>query len=182
MHLLLKSQNRSQPLKRLKAEDELHATSTRLPVGLKRRVLKVVVEVKANNFNSKGELINAIEASSKLTKADAGRISQNDEDSITITGSDCGNPVLTADYRSTSHGVGEKETEVEIDLKGKIFNEEKKQIVDGFSAQSKLKTVFGGKNQNEVTEDWHRLKAEKDCKAGCAKVESHYTTKTNVTE
>lgn len=150
----------------------------------KKENLKVVLEVNANNFNSKGEVIDAISAGAKLTKADAGRTSTNDEDSITIIGSDCGNAMITADYRSVSHGIGEKETTVELDLKGSTLNPEKNKLVDGFAAQSKLKTVFGGKNAEEVTEDWHRLKAEKDCKAGsgCASVESYYTTKTNTAE
>lgn len=145
---------------------------------MENKKLKVVLDVQANNFNNKGELIDAIAAGAKLTKADAGRSGSNDEDTITILGSDCGNPVLTADYRSVRSGIGEKETEVELDLKGKIFNQEKNQLVDGFAAQSKLKTVFAGKNATEVTEEWQRLKAEKDCKAGCANVESHYNTKT----
>ena len=144
----------------------------------KKEKLKVTVEVRANNFNSKGEVIDEIQGSAKLTKADAGRVSQNDDDSITIIGSDCGNATITADYRSVSNGIGEKETGVEIDLKGKTLNAEKNQLVDGFAAQSKLKTVFGGKSALEATEDWHRLKAEKDCKANCASVESFYNTKT----
>jgi hypothetical protein len=149
-----------------------------MEVNEKKENLKVIVEVRANNFNNKGEVLDAIEASAKLTKADAGRTSINDEDTITIIGTDCGNATITADYRSVSQGLGEKETGVEIDLKGKIRNPEKGELVDGFAAQSKLKTVFGGKNALETTEDWYRLKAEKDCKANCATVESFYNTKT----
>jgi hypothetical protein len=144
----------------------------------KKENLKIVLEVKAINFNNQGQLLDAISAGAKLTKADAGRISQNDEDTITILGSDCGNPVITADYRSTSLGKGETKTNLELDLKGQVYSKEKNQLVDGFSANSKLEKLDDGLDPNKKTEDWHRLKAEKDCKAGCANVESHYSTKT----
>lgn len=141
--------------------------------------LKVVVEVKAKNYDTKGVVTDAVEAGAKLTKADAGRISQSDEDSITINATNCGTPTIEANYHSVSVGKGEVKTDLEIDLKGQTRDMSKNELIDAIAASAKLSKADAGRELNKSIEDWHRLKAVKNCEATCSTVESYYSTKTN---
>lgn len=140
--------------------------------------LKVVVEVKAKNYDTKGVVTDAVEAGAKLTKADAGRISQSDEDSITINATNCGTPTIEANYHSVSVGKGEVKTDLEIDLKGQTRDMTRNELIDAIAASSKLTKADAGRELDKAIEDWHRLKAVKNCEATCSTVESYYSTKT----
>jgi hypothetical protein len=144
----------------------------------KKENLSVLLEVKAKNFNDKGLATDALEASAKLTKADAGRISQNDEDSITLLASNCGTPTLEANYNSKSLGKGETATTLELEMKGQTLDMNKNELIDAIAAGSKLTKADAGRELDKATEDWHKLKALKNCDSDCASVESYYTTKT----
>lgn len=144
---------------------------------LKKENLKVTVELNAKNFNQYGELLNAIEASAKLTKADAGRISIGDEDSLNINASTCDIPTIEANYTGQRIGKGESETALELNLKGKVFNDETQELVDVIAADAKLKKLDDGKDEAQATKDWFRLKAVKNTNSECASIESNYNTR-----
>jgi len=129
------------------------------------------------NYNEEGQLLNALEASAKLTKADAGRESNVDEDAISINASTCDTPTIEAVYHGNAVGNGEVQTTLELDLKGKVFNEDKQELVDAIAAQAKLDKTNLGETDGMITQDWYRLKAVKNTESGCASVESNYSTK-----
>lgn len=131
---------------------------------MEKKESKITLEVKSQNFNKEGKVINALEAGAKLTKADAGRLGYEDQDSITFQTSGCGCPKVNADYNSTRIGKGEVETTVELDLKAKKLDLEKKDLVDVIAANAKL-TKVDTLELNQKTEDWLRLKAETNCES-----------------
>ncbi len=139
--------------------------------------LKVTVELTAKNFNEDGEVLNAIEASAKLTKADAGRNAHGDEDSISINASTCDVPTVEAYYQGQSYGKGKMDTNLELDLKGKAFDVDKEELIDVMSATAKLSKEDLGKDENQLTKDWYRLKVVKNTDSECASVESNYSTR-----
>ncbi|MBI2722490.1 MAG: hypothetical protein HYX39_09970 [Bacteroidetes bacterium] len=136
----------------------------------------IVVEVKTQNFNSKGELISAIAAGSKLTKADAGRIGYVDEDSITVKSSGCGCPKIEVDHNATSLDAQSKEaayknTTVEVDVKAQILDTEKKALVDAIASEVKLNRIENGIVAGRKSEDWLHLEVEGANGAECGKTE-----------
>lgn len=138
------------------------------------KTLNVTVEVKAVNFQNG----NVMETKATLTKTGDDRNSIADEDTLRFRGSDCGKANMEVDYKSSSQGTGEQTTEVDLEIKGGILKD-RKDVIEVISAQSKLKTVFGGRNANEIIEDNLNLKIENGCDAKCATTDSSYTTKTS---
>lgn len=137
----------------------------------------VTVVLNAINFNEHGEVLNAIDASAKLTKADAGRVPNGDEDYISINASTCDTPTIEANYQGQTAGKGEVSTTLELDLKGKVFNEEQQELVNALTAKAKLVKEEQGNDEAVLTKDWYRLKAVKNTDSGCASIESNYNTK-----
>lgn len=143
--------------------------------------LKVTVQLTATNYNEFGDVLNAIDASAKLTKADAGRESKGDEDNITINASTCDKPTIEATYTSSAHGKGEVKTTLDLDLKAKVFDDDKEELIDALSVQTKLEKTDLGQKEGFLTQDWYRLKAVKNTESGCASIESNYSTR-NISE
>jgi hypothetical protein len=139
--------------------------------------LKVTVELTAKNYNEDGNVLNAIEASAKLTKADAERSANGDEDSISINASTCDVPTIEAYYQGQSYGKGQMDTTLELDLKGKAFDVDAEELKDVMSATAKLSKEDLGKDENQLTKDWYRLKVVKNLDSECASVESNYSTR-----
>lgn len=136
----------------------------------------IAVEVKTQNFNSKGELIDAIAAGSKLTKADAGRMAFEDLDSLTFKSSGCGCPKIEVDYNSTSTDIKSedktsKSTTLEVDVKAQILNADKGELVDAIVAGSKLTKADSGRLEGQKREEWLNLRAEGACGEDCSKTE-----------
>jgi hypothetical protein len=145
---------------------------------VEKKETKIIVEVKSQNFNKEGQVVNALEAGAKLTKANAGRVAFENQDSITFHASGCGCPKVNADYTSTAIGEGEVETVVELDVKAKKLDMDRKELIDAIAANAKLTKADGGRDINQKTEDWFRLKAESNCEGDCGTSEGYYTTKT----
>jgi len=83
----------------------------------KQNITTIEFDVKVKTFDmNKGELIDAIAAGSKLTKADAGRVGYNSEDSMIIRIEQCQNegscPQITLESHSklTKADAGKLET------------------------------------------------------------------------
>ena len=95
--------------------------------------LCVKIEVKSTNYQNG----NVMEAEGKLKTVFGGR-GQVTEDSLSFKGSDCGKASMEANYNSSATGEGEKNTEVELDIKGGIINA-KKELIDAISAGAKSK-------------------------------------------
>jgi hypothetical protein len=136
----------------------------------------IAIEVKTQNFNSKGELIDAIAAGSKLTKADAGRTQFEDLDSISFKSSNCGNPKIEVDYNSASTDIKSEEqairnTTFEVDVNSQILNTEKKELVNAIVAGSKLTKADSGRLEGQSREEWINLRAEGAYGDGCSKTE-----------
>ena len=135
--------------------------------------LSVVVDVKAINYQNG----NVIEGKGTITKTTSDRADIANEDSLTFRGSDCGKSTMEANYNSSTIGIGEQTTNVELGVKGRVLTD-KKELVDVVEASSKLKTVFAGRDKNHKTEEWLKVKLENSCDAKCATTDSFYTTKT----
>ena len=135
--------------------------------------LNVKIEVKSTNYQNG----NVMEAEGKLKTVFGGR-GQVTEDSLSFKGSDCGKASMEANYNSSATGEGEKNTEVELDIKGGIINE-KKELIDAIAAGSKLTKADAGRELGVKTEDWFKLKMDNSCDTKCANTESFYTTKTS---
>jgi hypothetical protein len=136
----------------------------------------VAIEVKTQNFDAKGQLTDIIKAASKLTKADDGRINNTDDDSLTLSASNCGTTKVEVGYNSSSIGEGEKETILEVDVKAQKLDATKKELIDSLASSAKLTKADAGRNKTEKTEDWFNLNVEAS-ETGCAKTESYYRTK-----
>ena len=145
---------------------------------MEKKETKITVEVKSQNFNKEGKVVNALEAGAKLTKADAGRVGYEDQDSLTFQASGCGCPKINADYNSTTIGEGDVKTTVEMEVKAQKLDVDKKELVDVIAANAKLTKADAGREINQKTEDWFRLKAEGSCEGDCGTSETYYTTKT----
>lgn len=143
----------------------------------KKENLKVVVEVKATNYEH-GLAVSQMEAEAKLKVVFGGIRDDRDEKSFVLRGTTC-LPTIEADYNSAEIGEGTSETKVEFDLKGKNYDFVKKELVDGFSASANVNIVKDETDPDKVVQDWFKLKASKDCNADCANVESFFTTKAN---
>lgn len=137
---------------------------------------KVVIELKSENYNSKGELIDAIAASAKLSKADAGRVGYVDEDSITFHEDGCGCPKIEIGVNSTTTGESKKLSIVEVDVKKQKLNPEG-MLVDAISAGAKLTKADAGRTPDKKLEEYFKLKVEGNCEGGCAITDSYYNSK-----
>lgn len=137
---------------------------------------KVVIELKTENYNSKGELIDAIAASAKLSKADAGRVGYVDEDSITFHEDGCGCPKIEIGVNSTTTGESKKLSIVEVDVKKQKLNPEG-MLVDAISAGAKLTKADAGRTLDKKLEEYFKLKVEGNCEGGCAVTDSYYNSK-----
>lgn len=144
----------------------------------KKENLKVVIEVKATNYEH-GLAVSQMEAEAKLKTVFGGfTTDERNEKSFIIRGTTCP-PTIEADYNSAETGAGTSETKVEFDLKGRNYDFVKKELVDGFAAKANINIVKEDVGEGKVVQDWFKLKAAKDCGADCATVESYFTTKTN---
>ncbi|HAD33063.1 MAG TPA: hypothetical protein DCF44_00915 [Chitinophagaceae bacterium] len=138
---------------------------------------KVVIELKTENYNSKGELIDAIAASAKLSKADAGRVGYVDEESITFHEDGCGCGKLEIGVNSTTTGEGKKLSTIEVDVQRKKLNPENGELVDALSAGAKLTKADAGRLLDKKLEEYFKLKVEGNCEGGCAVTDSYYNSK-----
>lgn len=129
---------------------------------MKDRKTEVSIEVNGNTYNKNGELIDAIAASAKLTKADAGRSAAQDEDSLTIkvNGSDTSKAAI--DYNGSSNSTGDDasiETTVEVNVKGQALNT-KGELIDAIASGAKLTKADAGRMVNETSTDWLNFEVE----------------------
>ena len=136
----------------------------------------ITIEVKSQNYNCKGELIDAITAGSKLTKADAGRLEFVDEDSLTFKSSNCGRSKIEVDHNSSSTDIlsdddAIKSRTLEVDVKSQILNAEKGELVDAIAAGAKLTKADAGRFTGQKSEEWLNLKVEGATDDECAKTE-----------
>jgi len=142
----------------------------------KKQTLKVDLEVTGRNY-LKGQLINSFEAHALIIKESVNRLHPNDEDTITILASDCGTPILEAEYQSKSIGEGEIKTNIELDLKGKALEPSRGVLLDSMSANTKLNKADAGRSTDLALEDSLKLTAKKTCDSNCASANAHYTSK-----
>lgn len=133
-----------------------------------------VVKVKAINYQNG----NVMEAKGEITKSAAECSQIKGEDTLTFRGGDCEKPQMEINYNSSAKGTDEQTTDVDLEIKGRVLTD-RKELVDVIATDAKLKTVFGGKGQIELREDWLKLKIENSCDAKCANTESYYTHKTS---
>ena len=138
---------------------------------------KVIIELKTENYNSKGELIDSIAASAKLTKADAGRLGNTDEESLSLKQDGCGCGKLEIGINSTATGEGKKLSTMEVDVKTKKLNPENGELIDALSAGAKLTKADSGRGLDKKLEEYFKLKVEGNCEGGCAVTESYYNSK-----
>lgn len=138
---------------------------------------KVLIEIKTQNYNSKGDLIDAIAASAKLSKADAGRLAYVDEDSITFHENGCGCGKLEIGANSTTTGEGKKLSAIEVDVKTKKLNPENGELIDALSAGAKLTKADAGRNLDKKLEEYFKLKVEGNCEGGCNVTDAYYNSK-----
>jgi hypothetical protein len=138
---------------------------------------KVVIELKTENFNSKGELIDAIATSAKLTKADAGRLGFMDEESLTLHQDGCGCGKLEIGVNSTTTGEGKKLSTIEVDVKTKKLNPENGELIDALSAGAKLTKADAGRSLDKKLEEYFKLKVEGNCEGGCNVTDAYYNSK-----
>lgn len=141
---------------------------------------KLTIEVRTEKYNAKGELIDAIAAGAKLTKADAGRVGYVDEDSITLHQDGCGCGKLELGINSATSGQGKKESTVEVDFKRQKLNAENGQMVDVLKSHSKLTKADAGRSLDKKLEDYFKLKVEGNCEGDCSVTESFYNSKETV--
>ena len=144
---------------------------------------KVVLDIQVKNYDKDGKLIDALESGAKLTKADAGRKSYEDLDSLSFKSETCGCGKLAIDYNSTTKGGAEmNETSLEVDLKLKKLDMNRNELIDAIAASSKLTKADAGRALDKTTEDNFHLdvtaKENAEGLCGCPEVNSHYTTKT----
>lgn len=133
--------------------------------------INVNIDVKATNFQNG----NVFEGQGKLKTVFGGRDAMTEE-RLTFKGSDCGTSQLEANYNSTSTGDYEKNTEVELDLKGRLLKNGT--IHDVIATNAKISKNDKGAEEIK-NEDWLTLKIENKCDAQCATTESFYTNKTS---
>lgn len=135
----------------------------------------IAIEVNRQDFNSKGELIDAIAASAKITKADAGREVFTDEDSLSLKLSGCGAPKIEVDYNAASTDTladdASKNTTLELDVKGQTFDMTKGELIDAIAAGSKLTKADAGRLSGQTSEDWFNLQVEGANESDCGKTE-----------
>lgn len=132
--------------------------------------LNVVIDVKAINYQNG----NVVEAQGKLKTVFGGKGAITEE-SLSFKGTDCGKSQLEANYNSTSVGEYEKNTDVELDLKGRLLKNGT--YTDVIAANVKIAKADTGV-EGTKNEDWLKLKIENSCDAQCAATESSYTHKT----
>jgi hypothetical protein len=142
----------------------------------KKENLSVVIAVQARDYR-KGIAVSSMETEAKLKTVFGGIDLERDERSFVIRGTTC-SPTIEVDYNSAEIGTGESDTQLEIDVRGKTFDIEKRTLVDGFDASANM-TIHHDLEDDKVVEDWFKLKASRDCDVACANVESFFTTKTN---
>lgn len=136
-----------------------------------KATLNVVVDVKAVNYQNG----NVMESTGKLKTMFGGR-GQIAEESLSFRGSDCTKSQMEVNYNSVNIGEGEKNTEVQLEVKGRILTKER-ELIDVVSAKAgftKSEILVPGNK----TEDWLKVKMENSCDAKCAQTESYYTHKT----
>ncbi len=141
----------------------------------KKANLNVVLEVKATNY-ANGKLKTVFGGKGQITKDNAGRVSQKDEDTIKFAASDCAG-TLEAEYNSVSIGRGEVKTDVELDMKVQYADMNKGELIDAIATGSKLTKADAGRSLDTAIEDVHKLIGKRDCDAQCATIDSWYTTK-----
>lgn len=145
----------------------------------------LAIEVTIKDFNAKGELIDAIVAGSKLTKADSGRQAFKDEDSITLKFDGCGCPKVEIDVNSTSQDTAERftrDTTLELNVDAQKYDFEKKALVPAIQNGSKLTKADAGREANAISEDWFNLRSEAGCDGACPKTEVHANSKVTKAE
>lgn len=138
-----------------------------------KATLNVVVDVKAVNYQNG----NVMQSTGKLKTVFGGRgqIAMAEE-SLSFRGTDCTKSQMEVNYNSANIGEGEKNTEVQLEIKGGILTKEK-ELIDVVSANAgftKSEILVAGNK----TEDWLKVKMENSCDAKCAATESFYTHKT----
>lgn len=138
---------------------------------------KVLIEIKTQNYNSKGELIDAIAASAKLSKADAGRVGYTDEESLTFHQDGCGCGKLEIGVNSTTTGEGKKSSTIEVDVKTQKLNPENGELIDALSAGAKLTKADAGRSLDKKLEEYFKLKVEGNCEGGCNVTDAYYNSK-----
>lgn len=142
-----------------------------------QRTTEVSIEVTSARKGKNGELIDAIAAGAKLTKADAGRTAFVDNDSLTIKvdGDDTNKAAIDYNGSSTSTGddVSINKT-VEVTVK-EIVTDAKGEVSEKPVGGSKLTKADAGRMANETAEDWFNVEVE-DAGNGSAPV---ITTRSN---
>lgn len=142
----------------------------------KETVSTLAIEVKTETFNASGDLTSAIVAGSKLTKADAGRLAFEDQDSLTFKSSGCGSPKIEVDHNSSSNDIASvdnatKQTTLEVDVKAQIMNADKKVLVDAIASGAKLTKADAGRLAAQKSENWFNLQVEGTNGSECGKTE-----------
>ncbi|MES2512900.1 MAG: hypothetical protein V4580_02095 [Bacteroidota bacterium] len=144
--------------------------------GKNETTTSIAIEVKTQNFNDKGEVISAMVAGSKLTKADAGRLAFVDEDSLTFKSSGCGCPKIEVDHNSTSNDIkleenATKNSTLEVDVKAQIKVAGKLELIDAIASGAKLTKADAGRLLDRKSEEWFNLQAEGANGTECGKTE-----------
>lgn len=143
----------------------------------KKANLTVNLEVSGKDIKN-GVVMNTFEAEATIAKSDAGRDLRS-EDTININATSCGNPTVEANYSSKATGTDGVNTDIALDIKGQTFDMNKKELIDAIASGSKLTKADAGREANQLTEDWLKLKVVKDCSTQCTDIESYYSTKTS---
>lgn len=127
-----------------------------------QRTTEVSIEVTSTRKGKNGELIDAIAAGAKLTKADAGRTAYVDNDALTIKidGSETSKAAIDHNGSSTSTGdeVSLNKT-VEVTVK-ELVTDAKGEVSEKPVCGSKLTKADAGRMVNETAEDWFNVEVE----------------------
>ena len=142
-----------------------------------QRTTEVSLEVTSTRKGKNGELIDAIAAGAKLTKADAGRSAYVDNDALTVKIDGSETSTATVDYNSSSTSTGDDasiEKTVEVTVKEQT-TDAKGEVSERPVGGSKLTKADAGRMENETAEDWFNVEVE-DAGDGSAAV---ITTRSN---
>lgn len=142
-----------------------------------QRTTEVSIEVTSARKGKNGEVIDAIAAGAKLTKADAGRTAFVDNDSLTIKVDGDDTSKAAIDYNGSSTSTGDDVSinkTVEVTVK-EIVTDAKGEVSEKPVGGSKLTKADAGRMANETAEDWFNVEVE-DAGDGSAPV---ITTRSN---
>jgi hypothetical protein len=141
------------------------------------RTTEVSIEVTSTRMGKNGELIDAIAAGAKLTKADAGRTAYVDNDSLTVKIDGSETTKAEIDYNGSSKSTGDDASinkTVEVTVKEQT-TDAKGEVSERPVGGSKLTKADAGRMANETAEDWFNFQVE-DAGDGSAPV---ITTRSN---